>query len=64
MSSRRKFVLLLVFNKTRSSNIWSVSEQNLGTSVNVANENSLSADNENERNVLYFTNICFINVQS
>ena len=50
----QKFVL--AFNKTRSSNIWFVNEQNLGTFVKVANENSRSTDDEHGREVLYFTN--------
>ena len=40
----QKFVL--TFKRTRSSNISSVNEQNFGTSVKVANENSLSTDDK------------------
>ena len=36
-------------------------EKNLEASVKVANENSLSADDEDGRRVLYFTDTCFIN---
>ena len=56
--------VILVFNRTRSSNIWSFNGQNLGASVKVANENSLSADDEDEREVPYFTDTCFINIWS
>ena len=34
----------LSFKRTRSSNIWSINEQNLGTFVKVVDENSLSTD--------------------
>mgnify|MGYP004578982541 CR=1 FL=1 len=43
---------------------WSVNGQTLGTFVKVANENSFSTDDEGGRRVLYFTNICFINIWS
>ena len=52
---RQKFVF--AFNRVRSSNIWSVNEQSLGTFVKVANETSLSTDDKDERGILYFTNI-------
>ncbi|KAK1119533.1 hypothetical protein K0M31_013356 [Melipona bicolor] len=51
----------LALNGTRFSNIWSVDERNLGTSVKVAeaNENSLSTDD-----VDGYTNTRFTNTQS
>ena len=51
-----------LLNRTRSSNIWSANERNLGTSVKIANENSLSTDDVDWRGILYFTNACFINI--